>query len=137
MNHNSLISLGANQQDPKRQLHLAKIAIQALPHTYLRACSPIMMTQALGHVRQQDYFNQLILVSTMFNPISLLNHLQAIEKKLGRVRRQPWGPRIIDIDILSYDELKLNHPRLQLPHPQILTRPFIQELIEKLRQFSN
>lgn len=137
MKHQSLISLGANQHDPRRQIQLARNAIQALPHTYIQADSPIIMTEALGYVRQQDYYNQILVIATRLSPLALLDHLQAIEQRLGRVRRIPWGPRMIDLDILSYGTLTLHHPRLQLPHPQLTTRPFIQILIKKCKILSN
>ena len=132
MSQISLISLGANQQDPKRQLCLAQAAIQALPTTYIEHSSSIIKTRAMDYVRQQDFYNQVLRISTQLSPLNLLNHLQIIEASLGRVRRSPWGPRMIDIDILTYDHLSLNHPRLVLPHPQVETRSFIKILIQQV-----
>ena len=132
MSQISLISLGANQQDPIRTLNLAAAAIQALSLTQIQKSSSIIMTTALGYERQQDFFNQVLKISPRLRPIVLLDHLQNIEITLGRVRRLPWGPRMIDIDILSYGKIQLNHPRLILPHPQMETRPFVRELIQQV-----
>lgn len=132
----SLIALGANQHHPIRQLALAATYLQALPETYIQQRSKILITQAVGYTQQQDYYNQIIKIYTKLQPLSLLNHLQAIEHRLGRIRRIPWGPRMLDLDILCYDKLNLKHPRLTLPHPQIQTRPFIQDLVHEL-EYSN
>jgi len=129
----SLIAIGANQEHPLRQIHLAREFIQALPNTYILQRSKIIITPALGYTQQQDYYNQVIKISSTLQPFALLDHLQAIETRCGRIRRIPWGPRVLDLDILCYEKLKLNHPRLTLPHPQIETRPFIQILMNDLQ----
>ena len=128
----SLIAIGANQQHPLRQIHLACEFIQALPNTYILQRSKIIITAALGYTRQQDYFNQVIKIRSTLQPLALLEHLQAIEARCGRVRRIPWGPRELDLDILCYEKIKFNHPRLTLPHPQIETRPFVKYLMNDL-----
>lgn len=128
----SLLSLGANQQDPIRYLNIASKHIQSLPKTFICQSSKIIQTPAFGVTQQQHFYNQVIEIKTELPPFQLLNFLQKIEIKMGRVRKIPWGPRLIDIDILVYNNISLQHPKLTLPHPQIYTRAFIQELIKAL-----
>ena len=119
------LGLGANQSNPIQKLHLAKKAIQKLPKTEFNACSDIIQTKAFGVTRQPDFFNQIFEIYTYLQPLELLEKCQKIEKELGRVRYLPWGPRVIDIDVLIYADRILNTNKLKLPHPQIYTRPFV------------
>jgi 2-amino-4-hydroxy-6-hydroxymethyldihydropteridine diphosphokinase len=132
MNNRSFLSLGANQHAPIRMLHLARDLLKKLPKTYIEQESNIIATPAFGVTQQQGFYNQVIEIRTHLTPIQLLDSCQHIEKKLGRTRKIHWGPRQIDIDILTYNELEINHPRLTLPHPQIWQRDFIQELLQQL-----
>jgi 2-amino-4-hydroxy-6-hydroxymethyldihydropteridine diphosphokinase len=132
MSNISLLSLGANQQDPIRCLNIALQHIQKLPLTHIRKSSKIIPTPAFGVTQQQHFFNMVLEIETNFSPLDLLKKLQHIEKKMGRIRRMVWGPRLIDIDILTYNDLSISHPILTLPHPQIHTRPFIASLIADL-----
>lgn len=125
------ISLGANQQDPVRTIRLANKKIQALTKTSILHASNIFPTEPFGVTQQPLFFNQIIKIHTGLTPLHLLDGCQHIERQLGRVRHLPWGPRMIDIDILSYNHLHLSHPRLILPHPQIFTRAFIQEALQE------
>jgi 2-amino-4-hydroxy-6-hydroxymethyldihydropteridine diphosphokinase len=126
------LSLGANQQDPIRQIRLANESINQLAQTHIAKASNIIKTPPFGVVRQQCFYNQVLQLYTHLNPFELLDACQAIEKRLGRTRHLPWGPRQIDIDILSYNQLVLDHPRLKLPHPQIWTRDFIGRLLAEI-----
>lgn len=61
----------------------------------------------------------------MLSPEELLQSLQQIEMEMGRIRKEKWGPRIIDIDILTYGDLQLNLPQLKIPHPHLTERSFV------------
>lgn len=126
------LSLGANQQDPIRKLHQAIHNIALLKQTIILKQSQIIPTPAFGVTQQQHFYNMVIKLDTLIQPFLLLKHLQSIESKLGRVRKTPWGPRMIDIDILSYGDSHINHPKLTLPHPQIKTREFIHHLLQEI-----
>jgi|LauGreDrversion4_2_1035121.scaffolds.fasta_scaffold33577_2 2-amino-4-hydroxy-6-hydroxymethyldihydropteridine diphosphokinase len=132
MNNRSFLSLGANQQAPIRMLHLARDLLKNIPQTYIAQESSIISTAAFGVTQQQHFYNQVIEIRTGLTPLQLLNSCQHIEKRLGRTRKVHWGPRLIDIDILTYNELKIEHPRLTLPHPQIWQRDFIEQLLQQL-----
>jgi 2-amino-4-hydroxy-6-hydroxymethyldihydropteridine diphosphokinase len=65
-------------------------------------------------------------------PRPLLETVKRIEDQVGRIQRQRWGPREIDIDILRYDGRRVDEPGLHVPHPELPNRPFLQELLKEL-----
>jgi 2-amino-4-hydroxy-6-hydroxymethyldihydropteridine diphosphokinase len=122
--HHVFLSTGSNQGNSYGTL----IKCNTLIETYIgkiKKYSPIYTTKAWGNTQQPDFLNQVLWVKTPFSPIWVFYKLQMIEKQLGRVRKEKWGPRIIDIDILFYDALILKNHELQIPHPQIQHRNFV------------
>ncbi|SHN11831.1 2-amino-4-hydroxy-6-hydroxymethyldihydropteridine diphosphokinase [Chitinophaga sp. CF418] len=87
--------------------------------------SALYETAAWGHVEQPDYLNQALLVSTAMDARTLLQTVLAIEHNIGRIRRQKWGARVIDIDIIFYNDAIINEPDLKIPHPQMQFRQFV------------
>ncbi len=87
--------------------------------------SALYETAAWGHVAQPDYLNQALLVSTDMDARTLLETVLAIEHNIGRIRRQKWGARVIDIDIIFYNDAVINQPDLKVPHPQMQFRQFV------------
>jgi 2-amino-4-hydroxy-6-hydroxymethyldihydropteridine diphosphokinase len=87
--------------------------------------SPLYLTKAWGKTDQPDFLNQVLRLETPFTPLMVFYKLQAIEKQLGRVRYEKWGPRSIDIDILFYDKEIIKTPVLNIPHPDIPNRNFV------------
>lgn len=81
-------------------------------------------TKPWGKTDQPDFVNQVIKVKTSLRPIELLNLIHEIENSMDRVRTEIWGPRIIDIDILFYEDIIMNTPKLTLPHPRTHLREF-------------
>jgi 2-amino-4-hydroxy-6-hydroxymethyldihydropteridine diphosphokinase len=88
------------------------------------AKSALLETEPWGNTNQQNFINQAILIETSLPPKILLDTILKIEQDLGRVRRDKWGPRIIDIDILYYDSLTINEDQLKIPHPYLPERKF-------------
>ena len=82
-------------------------------------------TAAWGKTNQPDFVNQALWVQTIFSPLLVLKKLNDIEKNLGRVRFERWGPRRIDIDILYFNNQHINFEKLQIPHPEIAQRNFV------------
>ena len=109
-------------------MHRAILEIQKIPARIL-AKSNILETKALDVVDQPDFLNCIVEIETNLEPLELLDSLQLIESKLGRIKRYDKGPREIDLDILTYDELVIANERLTLPHHSIETRPFIKEIL--------
>ncbi len=120
------LGLGSNLQQPREQLEKALHSLQVLPLSRLLRASRFYRTPpAGGPAGQGDYCNAAALLETTLAPLELLAHLQSIEDAQGRDRAGPhWGPRTLDIDLLTYGDLLLEHPRLRLPHPALGQRDF-------------
>jgi 2-amino-4-hydroxy-6-hydroxymethyldihydropteridine diphosphokinase len=86
--------------------------------------SSIYETAPWGYSRQQNFLNQAILLQTPLKPTDLMHLILKIEESLGRERKEKYGPRIIDIDILFFNDLIIQDPRLTIPHPEIQNRRF-------------
>ena len=87
--------------------------------------SSIYQTEAWGPIPQADFLNQVILVSTTLAPQACLTEMLAIEKEFGRERKERWGPRTLDLDLLYYGDLIIAEADLVVPHPRIAERKFI------------
>ncbi len=91
----------------------------------VQAVSPIYETAPLGGPKQGPFLNACALLETALTPEELLEKMQEIEKTLGRVREERWGPRLIDLDILTYEDCLITTPTLELPHPRLDERDFV------------
>lgn len=103
-----------------------------MPDTFIVAVSDVEETQPLGGRQQEKYLNQMLAVRTALDPPRLLSELQGIERANGRVRRERWEPRTLDLDIVSYGDVRLSEPALQLPHPGLADRDFWQREIAQI-----
>ncbi|CAM2759046.1 2-amino-4-hydroxy-6-hydroxymethyldihydropteridinepyrophosphokinase [Legionella steigerwaltii] len=119
------LGLGSNQQVPERQLRKAIKSIKALRNTVVTKVSSFYWTKAWGLQSQQDFCNAVIELSTLLSPVQLLSACQKIEAQQGRIRKKRWGPRIIDIDILFYENRMIQSKKLIVPHPHIQSRDFV------------
>ncbi len=121
---------GGNVGDSLKTLQRANGLIQERVGPIIKSSS-VYKTAAWGKTDQDDFLNQVLEVQTSFSPEELMDSLLEIEMELGRKRLEKYGPRIIDLDILFYDDLVLNSERLTIPHPQIQFRRFVlQPLFE-------
>lgn len=117
------LGLGSNLGD---RLAVLRVAIAELAGLgYLERVSSIYETEPWGDTDQPKFLNLCCRLRTHLAPRSLLAETQAIERRLGRLPTRRWGPRLIDIDLLTYDELTLSSPELTLPHPSIAERAFV------------
>lgn len=107
-----------------RALEEAQRRIAATVGTVTNA-SRIYETEAWGLEAQPAFLNQVLALETDLHPEDLLRSLLQIEADMGRERRQRWGPRLIDIDIICIDDLIWNSPTLSLPHPHLQERNFV------------
>jgi 2-amino-4-hydroxy-6-hydroxymethyldihydropteridine diphosphokinase len=119
------IALGSNLGDKIANLRAAAGAIAGLPGTRIIARSKIYRTPPWGKTDQDWFANAALAIETSLDPFALLDSCLAIEARLGRVRRERWGPRIIDIDVLTHGEARVASPRLTLPHPAMAERAFV------------
>ena len=126
------LSLGANIGDPPAQLAQAITQIAAHPQITVTKQSSMLITKPWGKTDQPDFANMAIEISTTLQPVALLDVLLDTELVMGRVRDIVWGPRLIDIDIIAYDRLKLSAPRLKLPHPHAHERDFVLDPLREI-----
>jgi 2-amino-4-hydroxy-6-hydroxymethyldihydropteridine diphosphokinase len=122
----ALIGLGSNLGDRRQWLDQAVQRLAASPDILSVRASTWHVTPAIGGpTGQPDFLNGAAVVETSLSPELLWERLREIETALGRVRRQPWGPRTIDLDLLLYDEIVLKTAKLELPHPRMAFRQFV------------
>lgn len=126
------LSLGANIGDPHAQLAEAVERIISLPQIALIAVSNPIVTKPWGKIDQPDFVNLAMAIITSHQPLELLDALQEIERTMGRVREEVWGPRLIDIDIIAYDRRVLASSRLTLPHPFAHERAFVLDPLAEI-----
>ena len=123
MEHTVYLALGSNLENREANL---STAIESMPPEVIPvACSPAYKTPPWGFVDQPAFLNQVIKAKTDLTPKELLGFIKQLERKIGREPTFQYGPRLIDLDILFYDELLINTPELKIPHPQIPERAFV------------
>ena len=122
--HQAAIALGSNLGDPRAILDGALQALQKSPDIDLKTCSNFYNTVAVGPP-QPDFLNACAVLETNLSPRSLLHKLLDIEASFGRERREKWGPRTLDLDLLLFDDRIISEPGLSIPHPHMGERAFV------------
>jgi len=120
----ALLILGTNLGDKKENLQNALRYLEEKAGNVL-SISSVYETAPWGKHSEHSYYNQALTLETTLGPLHLLEVIQNVETHLGRVREEKWGDRIIDIDILYYDELIIDEDRLKIPHPELPNRKFV------------
>lgn len=120
----SAIALGSNLGDSLTILKDSLNILAQTPGIVLLAHSSWYQTEPVGPP-QPDYINGCAVLDVQLTPQELLKTLLRIEAQLGRVRQQRWGPRTVDLDLLLFDDLILETPTLQVPHPRMKERAFV------------
>jgi 2-amino-4-hydroxy-6-hydroxymethyldihydropteridine diphosphokinase len=118
------VGLGSNLGDRAAYLLLGLSALSRLPKTHLLRLSPVYETDPVGPP-QPPYLNMVAELETELSPKGLLAEMLRIEKALGRERRERWGPRTLDLDLLLYGDLVLEEEGLSVPHPRLHERAFV------------
>ncbi|CAD2071967.1 2-amino-4-hydroxy-6-hydroxymethyldihydropteridine diphosphokinase [Phocicoccus pinnipedialis] len=121
------LGLGTNIGERYKNLRNAIELLAENPDVTVRKESQIYETAPYGMTDQPDFLNMVIEVETNLSPTNLLYFGLEIEEKLGRVRKEVWGPRIIDVDVLIYEDLELNIDDLTVPHIEMHKREFVLE----------
>lgn len=120
------IGLGSNLDDPVAQVEQALEELERVPGSHCTLRSHLYRSAPMGPQDQPDYINAVAALETSLDPVSLLDALQEIEQRHGRVRKgKHWGPRTLDLDLLLYGEQCINSSRLQVPHPGLRERGFV------------
>lgn len=121
----AFLGLGSNLGDRLANLQAAVDAIQIEPGLAVAASSRVWETTPVGGPPQPDYLNAVIRVETDLSARDLLDVARRVETRLGRVRRERWGARTLDVDILLYDGEQIDEPDLVVPHPRMKQRAFV------------
>ena len=125
MKHIAYIGMGSNVGNKLLQCQKAISEILRIDRHRLLAQSSFYKTQPLGHTAQNWFVNGVIKIETDLEAHELLRSLKEIESRLGRQETVRWGPRVIDLDILFYDEEQIRSEELQIPHPRLHERQFV------------
>ncbi|MEY3201632.1 MAG: hypothetical protein RIR70_1182, partial [Pseudomonadota bacterium] len=129
--HQVFIGLGANLGEPRQRVLLALEALAANPALRLMARSSLYASAPVGVIAQPDFINAVALIETSLGAESLLAALLEEERRAGRVRAERYGPRVLDIDILLFDDQLIESETLTVPHPRMHERSFVlQPLLE-------
>ena len=123
--HLAYVALGANLADPVEQLRGALVALSRLAESRLLRASSLYRTAPVGIHGQPDFINAVAALETSLSPQDLLSALFVIEAQFGRRRDFFRAPRTLDLDLLLFDDLILDSPALQLPHPRMHLRAFV------------
>ena len=120
------IAIGSNLDSPVDQVRRAMDALDELPDSMLVLRSALYRSGPLGPADQPDFVNAVVAMLTTIGERQLLARLQEIERAFGRKRSaERWGPRVLDLDLLSYSHVVLDEDELVLPHPGIAERNFV------------
>lgn len=119
------LGLGSNRGDRSALLAEAVRQLNDSPHVDVECVSSVYETEPVGVSDQPRFLNLVAEVSTTLTPHELLERCLGIEQSLGRIRRERWGPRTIDIDLLTHGNASIADDRLALPHPRMAERSFV------------
>jgi len=125
--NSALIALGGNVGDVRATFKKAIADICEMARATLVARSSDYATPPWGNEQQARFINACIEIETARDPHALLSTLQSIEQRFGRNRSKEtrWGPRTLDLDLIAYDDVSLQGPKLTLPHPRLFARAFV------------
>ena len=121
----SVIALGSNLGDRLDNLQGGLDAVFDAPGLDFDAVSPVFETSPVGGPGQPAYLNAVLVARTLLPARAVLERCQAVEAALGRVRKERWGPRTLDLDIIVYGDEVSDDPELTLPHPRAHERAFV------------
>ena len=119
------IGLGSNMERPRQHITTAIEALGKIQSTQTVNVSSLYKSKPVGPQDQDDYVNAVAELETELMPLDLLDSLQAIENEHGRVRKEHWGPRTLDLDILMFGDEVIQNDRLTIPHPEMMNRSFV------------
>jgi 2-amino-4-hydroxy-6-hydroxymethyldihydropteridine diphosphokinase len=119
------VGLGSNLDDPAAQLRRAFDELAALDGVHGVRRSRLFRTPPWGRLDQPHFVNAVAELDTTLSPRPLLDRLQALEARFGRARRERWGPRVLDLDLLLHGDAVLDEDGLHVPHPRLHERAFV------------
>ncbi len=126
------MSLGSNLGAREVKLAEALKALDATTGVAVKAVSACYETEPIGVPGQPPFLNLAATIETDLEPLELLAEVKGIERNIGRLPALVWGPRIIDIDLVLWEGLEMDHPTLRLPHPAFRERAFVLKPLEEI-----
>lgn len=126
-----VIGLGSNVGTRSRNLSAARRRLREKGVRILRQ-SRVVETEPWGVIDQPRFLNQVVEGEWNGSPRRLLVAAKAVEREGGRTRTRHWGPRVVDVDILFFGDLKVDEPDLVIPHPRIKERAFVLQSLDEL-----
>lgn len=126
------IGIGSNLGDRKRYIDTAIDMLKRTPNIEVKKVSPLYETDPVGGPPQGRFLNGVIKIETDFTPEELLEKLHEIEERFGRIREVRNGPRTMDLDILTYGNVKIDRRDLTIPHPRMDERDFVKRPLRDL-----
>ncbi|MDS0525735.1 2-amino-4-hydroxy-6-hydroxymethyldihydropteridine diphosphokinase [Clostridium sp. SHJSY1] len=130
--HEAYLSIGSNIGDKENNLHKAIDMIKEDTNIEVIEVSSFIVTEPWGKLDQDEFVNGAVKIRTILSPKYLLDRLLDIEEKMHRVREVKWGPRIIDLDIIFYDDLVLEDDYVTIPHPRMEEREFVLKPLNEI-----
>lgn len=130
-----ILSIGSNIGDRKENIEEAVRRINGLDGTKVLKVSGMYETEPVGYEDQPYFLNICVLVNTEQSPMELLDSIHEIENSLKRKRVIRWGPRTIDIDIITYGDLNIDTEDLQIPHPRYRQRAFVLKPMADITEY--
>lgn len=121
----AVLSMGSNIGSSRDNIRHTCMSLALLPGTKVERVSSFYVTKPVGYVDQPDFINVAVLINTELTPQVLLGACLGIEADMGRLRPFKNSPRVIDIDLILFDDLKLDTPLLTIPHPRMSQRAFV------------
>ena len=125
MGHIAYIGIGSNIGNKAHHCEKAIAEILKANGHKLLAQSSLFKTQPIGYTSQDWFVNGVIKIETELEPLDLLRILKTIESRMGRAKTVRWGPRVVDLDILFFDEEEIKTEEVQIPHPSLHERQFV------------
>jgi 2-amino-4-hydroxy-6-hydroxymethyldihydropteridine diphosphokinase len=119
------VAIGSNLDQPRERVAEAMAHLAVLPDTRLEARSAVYRASPMGPQDQPDFVNAAVGLLTRKSPHEMLDALLDIERRMGRIRDQRWGPRVIDLDLVWMAGTAVDDPGLTLPHPGVSRRNFV------------
>lgn len=132
MKYKAFIGIGSNLGSPQENCEKAIHLLHTSPDIEVVAKSSLYESEPVGKTDQSWFVNATVAIHTPLEPEALLNSLLRIETVFGRERREKWGPRIIDLDLLTYEDRVIQSSRLILPHPELAKRRFVLLPLSKI-----
>lgn len=126
--HRAYVAVGSNLDNPISQVKSAIRALHEIPKSHIIRISSLYQSEPLPseEPNQSDFINAIVLLETCLHAHDLLTELERIEAEHGRTRTtRRWGPRTLDLDLILFDNLSINTPRLIVPHPEFQKRSFV------------